>query len=459
MLTDTSPGERSAIQRRFCAIVAVGLLVARKPRITDCVSAILLAWVLLGNLSCAQKRLSHEKELSDWIISEPRSLVVSADTTSVEPKLFTEESDMGSSIIGGTALGAGWGLFESLEMAGDCHGDFCGAAIVVFSPVIILTGIVGGGVAGAASAKTTEVPYSLPAFEKLIKNIKTRTYNSKLAAIFSSQIANNKPTNAEKFNVRLDENFLKADPASEMLIRVGIKRLSFLFDDPGDTETWIALDASAEVTFPVVYKGINCFGFVRDTTHYQSQAKAIEDWTENDLAVFRMELDSALDYLATDLAERLFSKSDHNVTLRSESLTEEVPSGFEKCSKTPLETEWSSVARGKSRILTKCSDAKISEKPWVGKWAVRRDNALLIFDIEEGVVRGELKSASKDFYILGKVDDNGAIDASIFGRGSWSRMDVRGIFPNVQLTYPYGTPPAEAAVFKVLNGRTIHLCS
>lgn len=111
------------------------------------------------------------------------------------------------------------------------------------------------------------------------------------------------------------------------------------------------------------------------------------------------------------------------------------------------------------RTSSVCSNAQNLSKPWVGNWVAREHEAVLTFEIEEEVVRGVLKSGSKDFYILGRVDDNGAIDASIFGRGSWSRMDVRGTFPNVQLTYPYGTPPAEAAVFKVLNGRTIHLCS
>jgi hypothetical protein len=103
-----------------------------------------------------------------------------------------------------------------------------------------------------------------------------------------------------------------------------------------------------------------------------------------------------------------------------------------------------------------CSNAESPGKPWVGKWASRTNIARFTFEIEEAVVRGEVKLGSKAYLIFGKVNEHGAIDAKIFGRGAeGGPLDVRGTFPNLQLTYPY----AQGPIFKALNGQTIRLCS
>ena len=114
------------------------------------------------------------------------------------------------------------------------------------------------------------------------------------------------------------------------------------------------------------------------------------------------------------------------------------------------------LPHGVNGILSVCSDSKVPDKPWVGKWAARTDNARFIFEIEEAVVRGELKSGSKDYSILGKVNELGVVDAKIFGQGNeGGPIDVRGTFPQLQLRYPY----AQGPLFKALDGQTIRLCS
>jgi hypothetical protein len=114
-------------------------------------------------------------------------------------------------------------------------------------------------------------------------------------------------------------------------------------------------------------------------------------------------------------------------------------------------------AHESSRILSTCSEGKVPDKPWVGKWMARLDNAILTFEIEEEVIRGDLKSGSRDFSITGKVDNEGAISGAIFGKNSFDRMNAHGIFPHLKLSYPYGTP--QSPVFKVLDGQTLRLCS
>jgi hypothetical protein len=110
-----------------------------------------------------------------------------------------------------------------------------------------------------------------------------------------------------------------------------------------------------------------------------------------------------------------------------------------------------------SRKLTACSDATVLEKPWVGRWVARKDKAILTFDIEEEVVRGRVESGDNEFPIFGKVGEDGAIDASIFGRRSWDRMNVRGDFPVLDISYPVGGQRSPA--FQMLEGKTVRLCS
>lgn len=112
-------------------------------------------------------------------------------------------------------------------------------------------------------------------------------------------------------------------------------------------------------------------------------------------------------------------------------------------------------AGGIQQISLLCSESRIPEKPWIGRWVARTDTARFTFDIEEEEVGGRVKSGSKEFPILGKIDESGEIDAKVFGRGTAFPVVVRGTFPHLRLMYPYAGPP----LLQALNEQTLNLCS
>jgi len=125
------------------------------------------------------------------------------------------------------------------------------------------------------------------------------------------------------------------------------------------------------------------------------------------------------------------------------------------------DTGWQTERIAKAEPLTACSEAKNSERPWVGRWAVsvRRWHSnhplVLEFDIEEAVVRGAIESGGKDFSVVGEVDEQGAINATIYGIGSSDRMNVRGTFPNLKLTSHW---KPHSPVIAILDGQLVRLC-
>jgi hypothetical protein len=171
---------------------------------------------------------------------------------------------------------------------------------------------------------------------------------------------------------------------------------------------------------------------------YHEELGDFFDLTENNAALLKQELREIIGRFAESIVEDLFVNPHQDVMLRTEfgGLSgASIPQGIvvrvgladnvRECQKlSPLSAEYAfactnekpaaegeNSGRGSGAHLTGCSDAEHPERPWIGKWAAQTDNAHFTFDIKKEVVRGRLKSGSKEFPIQGKVDESGVIDA------------------------------------------------
>ncbi len=77
-----------------------------------------------------------------------------------------------------------------------------------------------------------------------------------------------------------------------------------------------------------------------------------------------------------------------------------------------------------------CSDAKNSERPWIGQWVSQQGQDVLALELTEYQVNGQFVTPGGTFEVDGRVDNKGEVEAKI--SSSWANGMLSGTFPNLK---------------------------
>ncbi len=76
-----------------------------------------------------------------------------------------------------------------------------------------------------------------------------------------------------------------------------------------------------------------------------------------------------------------------------------------------------------------CAEASDSNRPWIGDWVAKNNNNLLALSITQYQVNGQLRNQDGTFEVVGRVDKEGMVQASI--KSGWAEAELKGMFPDL----------------------------